>query len=406
MRLTIRGALALLGNTLAWAQPVSLTVEAAVEQALRQQPVREVFAQRVQAGQQLGLQAGLKPNPRLYLQSENTRFWSQPSFSYPGASDNFLYLTQPVESGGKRERRMELAAENVERSRLDAELFDRQLALRVRVAYWTAAGAARSAELVRAQADSFRALVENNRLRARVGIIAEADVLRSEVELQRLVAMQRQAEADAQRLGIALSREMGATVFPDLLLTSALQDSAGSSQSLETNNERTEMKLALQVSKVAEANLRLQRANAVPTPDIVYGYKRTAGFDTLMGGLQIDLPLRNRNQGFIGAASADVRAAQAQSRVVTAQIAAERQAARSDYLARRQLAQQLVPSIRDGALQTLRLAREAYAIGGVDLLRLIDAERVYLEAEGQYSRTLVELRQAEAALAYALGGDR
>ena len=200
MRLTIRGALALLGNTLAWAQPVSLTVEAAVEQALRQQPVREVFAQRVQAGQQLGLQAGLKPNPRLYLQSENTRFWSQPSFSYPGASDNFLYLTQPVESGGKRERRMELAAENVERSRLDAELFDRQLALRVRVAYWTAAGAARSAELVRAQADSFRALVENNRLRARVGIIPEADVLRSEVELQRLVAMQRQAEADARLL--------------------------------------------------------------------------------------------------------------------------------------------------------------------------------------------------------------
>jgi hypothetical protein len=132
--------------------------------------------------------------------------------------------------------------------------------------------------------------------------------------------------------------------------------------------------------------MSLERANAVPTADIVYGYKRTGGWNTLIWGVQIDLPFRNRNEGAIGAASADVRSSESQTRVLAAQIEAERQTAQADYVARRQLAQQLIPSIRNGALETLRLAREAYALGGIDLLRLIDAERVYLESEAQYSR--------------------
>ena len=299
---------------------------------------------------------------------------------------------------------MDLAAENVERTRLEVELFERQLKFRVRMAYWIAAGSARSATLVRAQKESFAMLVENNRLRVQEGVTAEADLLRSEIELQRLTALQQQAEADAQRLKIALLREMGATDFPALELVSPLEESAPSVN--PEAGERTEARIARQAIKSAQANVRLQQANAVPTPDIVYGYKRTGGLDTLLGGLQIDLPVRNRNQGAIGAATVEVRAAEAQARVLGAQIQAERRSAQADYEARLQLATQVMPRMTDAARETLRLAREAYDIGGIDLLRLIDAERAYLEAEGQYSRTLAELRQAEAALEYAMGVDR
>jgi hypothetical protein len=41
----------------------------------------------------------------------------------------------------------------------------------------------------------------------------------------------------------------------------------------------------------------------VPDPEFLAGYKRTGGFDTVIVGVQINLPFRNRNQGSIAAAA-------------------------------------------------------------------------------------------------------
>jgi hypothetical protein len=63
-----------------WVRPAHRTDgEGAVEQAL--QAFHAMSAATREAGQQLGVQAGLKPNPRLYIQQE-TFLWSQPPFSY------------------------------------------------------------------------------------------------------------------------------------------------------------------------------------------------------------------------------------------------------------------------------------------------------------------------------------
>jgi cobalt-zinc-cadmium efflux system outer membrane protein len=136
---------------------------------------------------------------------------------------------------------------------------------------------------------------------------------------------------------------------------------------------------------------------------LLYGYKRTAGFDTILGGLVMDLPFRNRNQGNIAAAIADSRALQAQQRALRIQLEAELNTALNDTRIRRQLLDQtLLPAQRDTE-EVLGLARRAYLEGGIDLLRLIDAERVYFETRMQVVRTQTELRQAEASLAFAVG---
>jgi outer membrane protein, heavy metal efflux system len=58
---------------------------------------------------------------------------------------------------------------------------------------------------------------------------------------------------------------------------------------------------------------------------------------------------------------------------------------------------------RQQAAQTESLARAAYREGGIDLIRLLDAERSRISVEMQYIRTLVELRQSILNLQLASG---
>lgn len=387
----------------------SLTLEEAVAKALEQHQTRQALEQR-QASTRAGeTQAALKPNFRLYLQSENTRFWGTPSFSYGDASDNWAYLGQIIETAGKRKSRIQLAEQRTAGAGLERELFDRQLKLRVRQAYWSASAAAYIAALAGRQASTFQTLVDNNRLRVKEGVLSEGDLIRSEIEWNRLQAIAQQSEGDARRLRVQLFREMGwREITEDVKLTSELEgDVPAAAEELPVEPQRrSEWQIARQESQVAAANLRLQKANAVPDPQLFYGYKRTAGFDTILGGLQVELPTRNRNQGNVGAAAADQRAAEAQIRMWEAQIEAEVRAARIDHEVRRQLLTTTLAGMRRRANETLRLTRAAYSEGGLELLRLIDAERAYLDAEMQYARAWGELRQARAALDYATGRDQ
>jgi outer membrane protein TolC len=122
-----------------------------------------------------------------------------------------------------------------------------------------------------------------------------------------------------------------------------------------------------------------------------------------VAGFSLNLPLRNRNQGNIAAAAAEVSAARAELAAAQALVRAEVEAAARDYaIRRRQLAESLRP-MRDQAAESARIAQAAYREGGWDLLRLLDAERLRLETELVYYRALAELRQSAAALETAMG---
>jgi outer membrane protein, heavy metal efflux system len=69
---------------------------------------------------------------------------------------------------------------------------------------------------------------------------------------------------------------------------------------------------------------------------------------------------------------------------------------------RRQLTD-LFPGILSQANESSRISQAAYREGGSDLLRLLDTERVRIEAQLMYYRTLAEYRQSLATLDAASG---
>jgi len=383
-----------------------LSLRQAVSEALSAHPLLAAGAERTRASEAQRLQAGLRPNPRLILQLENLRAWGTPGWAYGRDADSFVYLSQLFETAGKRERRVEAAQLAVRRAELELELLRRQVAARVKQAYWVAVGAQRQHQILLQTEQTFRQVIEYHEHRVREGAMAEADLLRVRLEGERLAIAANAAALEAERTRIQLFREMGRTQFEPVELTEPLEAPAVPAvvpDPLRALEARPEMQLARLAVEQARAGLRLAEAGARPDLDLLLGYKRTAGFNTLLGGVQWNLPLLNRNQGTIAAARAEMRAAESSLAATEALIRAEVRAAAAEYELRRGQLLESSRLLRAQAAESARIAQAAYREGGTDLLRLLDAERVRLDTEMLYSRTLTEYRQSIAALETAMG---
>jgi cobalt-zinc-cadmium efflux system outer membrane protein len=342
----------------------------------------------------------------MFFQVENLRGHGQPGFVYGRDADTYAYVSQVIETSGRRGLRTEAASANVRRAELERELLARQIAARVKHAYWSAAGAQRVHELLVESMNTFRQVVEYHELRVREGAMAEADLLRVRVESERFAIAANSAALDAERARIQLLREMGRTEFPEVQLTDKLDDTGPFAETVDAARaleERLEVRAARQAVEQAQTALRLERASARPNIDLLAGYKRSGGFNTVLGGVQVDLPFANRNQGNIGAAEAEVRVAEASLAAVEATVKAEVRAAQSEYELRRRQLLETLRTLREHASESSKIALAAYREGGLDLLRLIDSERVRLDVEALYGRTLAEYRQSIVNLETALG---
>jgi outer membrane protein TolC len=298
-----------------------------------------------------------------------------------------------------------LARDNVRRSELDAELSRQQIVSRVRIAYWAAAGAKRISDLLQDEVTNFDRVVQLHRDRVREGAAPEVDLLRIEVERDRLVSSATTAALDAERASITLFREMGKGVFPAVEFTDNFeQRPVVAIVSLDqVLQQRVEMRLARAGLEQARAALRLQQANAMADPDLHLGYKRTAGFNTLFAAIQIPLPIRNRNQGQIEAALAETKAAESSIAAIEAAIRAELESAKRDYESREKALDDTLRPMRDRAGEVYRIVDAAYRETGSDILRLLDAERTKIETELLYIRGLSESQQTAVALQTAQG---
>ena len=398
-------ALALLVCSPTWLAQ-DLTLREALDTSLRTHPLLTASQQRIDAAAGLKLQSGLRPNPRLIFQQENWRVDRTSPLFRPGRDlDTFAYIQQVFETGAKRERRVDLSAQEQRRAALSLELMTKEIAARVKDSYWLAVGRQRIQSLLEESIKTYDRIVEYHSIRVREGVMAEADLLKVQLERDRFASTVNAASLDAERARIALFRDMGLGEYPTGKLTESLdtdiQPPLPDIAFAFTN--RTEVKLAEQYIETARANSRLQTANAKPDIEALFGYKRTNGFDTILGGVQIPIPYWNRNQGNIAAADSGIRAAQAELTASKALVVAEVRAAVADAGLKRKQITGLLPEILRKADESARIAEAAYREGGAELFRMLDAQRVRIEANLQYVHTLAEYRRALATLDTAMG---
>lgn len=379
-----------------------LTLAQAVAQARSTSPLRRGPQDLAEGTAHAARLAGRRPNPIVELRGEN---WSTADLELP--LDVFATVSQPIELAGKRGSRLGIAVAERDIAGANLDTVDRQVAARTAQLYVQALKARGLLDTLTANREGLTTLTDTMRRRVAEGLSAEADLLKFATEGARVDIDVARARLDLDRSLNALTFVIGAArpvVAAQLVEPTALAPPQPDRQALTAASERhPEVKAAAARVMRAQQAAALERARRVPDPIVTAGYKRTSGIDTAVAAVTFSVPLFDKNGSAAARAAGEERAAAADrdalvlrltSEAVSLAETAQTLAARSTGAARELL--EPAEAVRNSA-------RAAFREGAVDVLKLIDAERVYADVR----RTALELR-LEALLAtiearFALG---
>lgn len=405
---TMCGALVILGISAGngYAQQ-ALSLRDAVDRALTSRASLKAEAERVGVAEGMRQQAAALPNPEFQFQNENLR----PGQTYSRDVDTLAYVVQPLDVLGKRGRRVDAAEQTVARTEAEYELAKLRTVRDVKLAYWRARGAQQSRDLLRSTVANFQQIVDYNTARLRVGTIAEQDVLRVQLEGERLAITANLASLRASRAEADLLKEIGDSSVTAVALSEAL-DATGEIAPASVDEvlaQRPEMKIARASVDEARARARLQDALARPDLTLTYGYKRTqlpdtaAAANTAIAAFAVKVPLFDRNAGNRAAATAETRRQEALLDAARLDVLADFRAAAQDYAQRRADVVATLQPMREHAANIASIAQAVYVQTGGDLLRLLDAQRSRLDAELAWVEGMVDYQQSAVYLEAAEG---
>jgi outer membrane protein TolC len=385
-----------------------LSLEDALTTALGSRASLKAEAERISAARGIETQSALIQNPTFQFENQNLR----PGQTYTRDVDTYAYLTQPLDVLGKRKQRIAVAGKEVGTSEAQYELARRQVIQSVKQSYWVARGAQETRDLLKATVDNFQRIIDYYSAQLSVGAIPEQDFLRIRLEGERLKISSNLAEIGATRARVQLQREMGQMDFPELALTEPLDANKDSLNPIDAQLvlvQRVEIRAARAALEEAQAKAKLEAVSARPDLSISYGYKRTqlpdstTGINTALAGLQITLPITDRNQGNRAAATAEVSRQQQLLAAAQANVIADYYDALQEYQLRRSEVIDTLQPLQEHGKEISEIAEAAFAQGGTDLLRLLDAERARFDAQLAYVQGMVEYQQSIVNLETAEG---
>ena len=395
-----------------------LTIEQTVQEALAHN--LNLFAQRagLASADAALITARLRPNPVLSVEAVN-QDWLGTGFNEVNGAGPQEYAARvdvPLEMGGKRDRRIELADQA---KRVAIEQFNdavRHLRLDVTLAAIDVLEAKSKLQLAQENYARLQTLQALNDRRLQSGAIAPVEVSRSRVAMLQYAATVRSAqlELDAARLKLLPLVGRPADGLPidiidDLRLPPAVAPPDVAALQTAARETRPDLRAAEADRARTQADLRLQVAQGKVDYTVGAEYRRQQsvnGMGNLLGlFMSVPLPVSNRNQGEIARAGADQERATRTIGAVQADVAAEVAGAYQEYESSRQL---LIEIERD-LLKPSEDARQAtvymYQAGATSLIDVLDAQRAYNDTMDTYYSAQATYRRAHAKLALISGKD-
>jgi cobalt-zinc-cadmium efflux system outer membrane protein len=383
--------------------PPTLSLAAALELAGRQNPGLRADATLQDAARGDAITAALLPNPALLLRFEGYR-----GGSFLDEQEIFLEIGQEIQIAGKRSRRISVAEASTRAIGSDIENAARLLRFAVKQAYYQVVLAQSELTVTRDLLADFDRIIRLNEERFRLGEISGGDLRRVQVERFRIFD-----EVIATELNLKQSKAslLGLLGIPDSTLdfdvTEALakREPLGTLPALRAEALQTRPDLKAQRHRTArtQEQLKLEQALRFPNVSPFLGYKRDFGEDTVVFGVEVPLPLFNRNQGGIVRAKAEGERESFQRQRVENQVLLEVDQTFNRFETERRRLEALESEYVPKARESREIAETAYRLGALDLSGLLDAQRAFREIRRLYSRSLYELTVAAFQVEAALG---
>ncbi len=368
----------------------TITLDQAVEEALRNNLDLLAERQNVPVARAREIQAALRPNPALLL-TWNYQNWlgtgvnTTNNAGPPEFNSQFNYIW---ETAGKRGKRIELA--QLITSVTELRLLDsmRQLTLGVRQACVDYLLAQTNLELARQNLSVFENILKINDAKVKAGDLAGVELIRTRVALQQVQNAVQQAELKLQTASNNLQQLLGRrSPGAPLDLMGKLNEELITLDLPRLRDQALSQRpdlLALRKDvQRGNADARLQKA--IGRPDITTGvlYNNQYGYasgQTLGLYASSDLPIFNRNQGEVARAQRETRQVEMRSTALEAAISTEVQNAWQQYMTARSLMERIRGSLLPEAQQVREITQFSYLRGEASLLEFLDAQRAYNDA--------------------------
>ncbi|ABQ27519.1 TolC family protein [Geotalea uraniireducens] len=414
--LLLQAVCSLSGESSALAGEKNFTLQQAVEFA--QQNNGELKALREEKGiREAGkIKAGLYPNPVLDLDGTTGELSGSPSENLisVGISQEFLTM-------GKRGKRLAVADKEIESFDRQVDNSGRLLVEEVKTTFYDLLLAGKRVELAERSIALNNQLLEVTKQRLEAGDIPELEVNLARVEVARSEGKKVEAErglypAKARLLALTGLPPNEEARFIGSLEAKPLAKNLGELKSWALAKRPDIMGLEAEKAK-GDAEIALAQAERIPNITAGFGYQRentaieVAGSDVkdrdnLIGlKLSIPIPLFDRNQA--GIREAQARKGSAENRYAFARVTAEREVEAA--FARLATAEkslsiytrEIIPQLEEN----LKLVQEAYRLGEVGILTVIEEQKKFFEVNDGYLTALHDRQTALVKLETAVAID-
>jgi outer membrane protein, heavy metal efflux system len=395
-------AIAAAGAALAQA-PASetLSLDAAIERALRDAPVLKATEQARIGAEASVRQANRRPNPTLDFGAEN--FAGGDRYASFDRAETTLSLSQRLEVGGDRAARTQLAAADVAAARATRGVRRQDILHDVELAYLAAQKAGVELQVAIDRAALAREIVETVERRVK----AARDPLLAWARAKSLLA-----EAD---IGVESARQTERATKArlasfwggdgDFSLDLALfEQPAGDSGAGETASPY--LALALAEEGRAEAAIAVERARGRQDSTVSAGLRYFHETDeaALVVGVSIPLPLWDRNEDARARAEAERSRRRYETEALRRDLEREADTARSQMAIARAEVEAIDTRLLPAAGEALVQARQGYNAGGFSYLDVLEAQRILVLARLQRISALHSFHTARVTLARLTGG--
>ncbi len=385
-----------------------LTLRDALAFALAHNPQLGVFPYDLRAADGHVLQARLGPNPELDIAVEE--FGGRRERSGFDAAETTVQIDQPIELGGKRDKRTRVAVLDKELVQWDYQAARLNVIRETTQAFFTAMAAQERLALAERLLEVSRQAQAAVAQRVKAGQDSPVDELRADVVFSENRIERQRAQQTLLSARRALAAVWGGRTPQFQKVADAFYEMSAPrplAEVIGTIGANPDLARWATEQDRRRAALNLEKARAVPDISVGGGVRRFEQTDdaALVFGLTIPLPLSNRNQGAIRAATADLAKTRRQYEAAQAGTwAALSQAAGALATAYEEVTI-LRSDVLPKAQRAFDAARQGYEQGKFDYLYILDAQRTLFRTQTQYVDAVEAYHKARADVERLTGGD-
>jgi cobalt-zinc-cadmium efflux system outer membrane protein len=384
----------------------TFTISDVLALALKKNPSLRESSWNIEANEARLVQAAVLPNPSLQFERED--FAGSGRFSNSDQAQTMLVLSQPIELGGDRAAREDIANHQIKQANWNYQLKQNSVIAHATINFFHVAADQEKLRLAREATKLARAMLKNIKSRVKAGKSSILQEKNAQVVLAQYEIEEEHAEHELKSAKVRLAATWGAKVVrfkevhAKLFQRVHIPSYEKLAAQLPTNPK---IKKILSEQQIWSAKTELAKANRIPNITIGVGIRRYEAPEEHAAVVQmsIPLPLFNRNNGRIEEtialhekSKAEQRNAETELNQLLFGLYQELHHAKTEM-------EKSETHILIFAKQALQLAEEGFKLGRFSYLEFSDAQRTFVDAKKDYIHSALEFHQCKAEIEHLIG---